>query len=122
MLSRLGKMGVTIQIILRTNIILIAAEILGIFVHQCVLSFHSYLQYGVMLLLSRLSDQSINAVVGSCKQQHCHRCYLVVLPSLLCAAIIIVVKKRLVNSFFFCRQWKCNHGCVAAEVVAATAQ
>jgi hypothetical protein len=67
MLSRLGKMGVTIQIILQTNIILIAAEVLGFFVCRCVLSFCSYLQYGFMLLLSRLSDQSINAVAGSCK-------------------------------------------------------
>jgi hypothetical protein len=67
MLSRLGKTGVTIQIILRTNIILIAAEVLGFFVHQCVLSFRLYLQYGFMLLLSRLSDKSINALVGSCK-------------------------------------------------------
>jgi hypothetical protein len=67
MLSRLGKTGVTIQIILQTNIILIAAEVLGFFVRQCVLSFSSYLQYGFMLLLSRSSDRSINAVVGSCK-------------------------------------------------------
>jgi hypothetical protein len=67
MLSRLGKMGVTIHIILQTDIILIAAEVLGFFVHQCVLSFCSYLQYGFMLLLSRSSDQSINAVVGNCK-------------------------------------------------------
>jgi hypothetical protein len=67
MLSRLGKTGVTIQIILQTNIILIAAEVLGFFVCQCVLSFHLYLQYGFMQLLSRSSDQSINAVVGSCK-------------------------------------------------------
>jgi hypothetical protein len=67
MLSRLGKMGVTIQIILQTNIFLIAAEVLGFFVRQCVLSFCSYLQYAFMLLLSRSSDQSINAVVGSCK-------------------------------------------------------
>jgi hypothetical protein len=67
MLSRLGKMGVIIQIILQNNIIYIAAEVLGFFVRQCVLSFQSYLQYGLMLLLSHSSDQSINAVVGSCK-------------------------------------------------------
>jgi hypothetical protein len=67
MLSRLGKMSITIQIILRTDIILIAADVLGFFVHQCVLSFCLYLQYGLMLLLSRSSDQSINTVVGSCK-------------------------------------------------------
>jgi hypothetical protein len=64
MLSKLGKTGVTIQIILPTNIILIAAEVLGFFVHQCVLSFCSYLQCGFMQLLSRSSDR---AVVGSCK-------------------------------------------------------
>jgi hypothetical protein len=48
-----------------------------------------------------------------------------VLPLLLRVAIIIVVKKRLVNSIIFVlffRQWKCDHGCVGAEVVAATAQ
>ncbi len=67
MLSRLGKTGITIQIILQTNVILIAAKVLGFFVRQCVLSFRSYIQYGFMLLLSRLSDRSINAVVGSCK-------------------------------------------------------
>jgi hypothetical protein len=67
MLSRLGKTGVTIHIILQTDIILIAAEVLGFFVHQCVLSFHLYLQYGFMLLLLCSSDRSINAVVGSCK-------------------------------------------------------
>jgi hypothetical protein len=42
----------SIQIISQTNIILIAAEVLGFFVRQCVLSFRSYLQYGFMLLLS----------------------------------------------------------------------
>ena len=46
---------------------LIAAEVLGFFVCQCVLSFCLYLQYGFMLLLSHSTDQSINDVVGSCK-------------------------------------------------------
>jgi hypothetical protein len=48
-----------------------------------------------------------------------------VLPSLLRVVVIIMVKKRLVNSIIillFCRQWKWNHGCVVAEVAVATAQ
>jgi hypothetical protein len=73
-------------------------------VRQCVPSFCSHFQYGLLLLLtSRLSDQSINAILGNCKKQHCYCCCLVAPPSLLPAAITIMVKKRLVNSitFFF---------------------
>ncbi len=96
------------EIILQTNIILITAKVLRFLVRQCVLSFRSHFQYGLMLLLtSRLSDQSINTILGSCKEQHCYHCCLVAPPSSLRAAVTIVVKKRLINSitFLFCRQW-----------------
>ncbi len=40
---------VFIQIILQTNIILLTAELLRFLARQCVLSFRSYFQYGLML-------------------------------------------------------------------------
>ncbi len=67
MLSSLVKRALLYQIF-RTNIYLIIAEVLGFLVHQCVLSFRSHFQYGLLpLLTSRSSDQSINAILGSCK-------------------------------------------------------
>jgi hypothetical protein len=62
----------------------------------------------MLLLTSRSSDQSINAILGSCKEKNCYRRCLMAPLSLLLAAVTIVAKKRLVNSitlFLFCRQW-----------------
>ena len=56
------------RVLLYNNIILITAEVLRFLVHQCVLSFCCHFQYDLLpLLTSRLSDQSINAILGSCK-------------------------------------------------------
>ncbi len=53
------------KIILRTNIILITAELLRFLVHQCVCNF--VLIFNIWFDASRLSDRSINAILGSCK-------------------------------------------------------
>ncbi len=42
----------TYQIILRTNISLIVVEVLRFLVRQCVVSFHSHFQYGLLPLLT----------------------------------------------------------------------
>ena len=87
----------------RTNIFLIVVEVLRFLVHQCVVSFCSHIQYGLLLLLApRSSDlRSKHQHYSSCKQQHCY-CICLVDPSLsLLAAITIVVKKKLVNSITY---------------------
>jgi hypothetical protein len=53
------------------------------------------------LLTSCSSDQSIKVILGSCKQQHCYCRCLVAPPSLLHAAITIMVKITLVNNITF---------------------
>jgi hypothetical protein len=91
------------KIILRTNIFLIVVEVLRFLVHQCVMSFCSHFQYGLLpLLTSRSSDpRSKHQHYFSCKQQHCYCPCLVDPSSSLLAAITIVVKKRLVNSITY---------------------
>jgi hypothetical protein len=87
----------------RTNIFLIVVEVLRFLVHQCVVSFHSHFQYGLLPLLTpRSSDpRSKHQRYSSCKQQHCYCPCLVDPPSLLLAAVTIVVKKKLVNSITY---------------------
>ncbi len=86
---------------LRTNIFLIEVEVLRFLVCQCVVSFHSHFQYGLLPLLTpRSSDPSINAILGSCKQQHCYRRCLVDPPSSLLAAVTIVVKKMVSQQYY----------------------
>ncbi len=93
------------KIILRTNIFLKVGEVLRFLVHQCVVSFRSHFQYGLLPLLTpRSSDpRSKHQRYSSCKQQHCYCPCLIDPSSLLLAAITIMVKKRLVNSitYFF---------------------
>ncbi len=91
------------RIILRTNIFLIVVEVLRFLVRQCVVSFRSHFQYGLLPLLTpRSSDpRSKHQRYSSCKQQHCYCPCLVDPSSLLLAANTIVVKKRLVNSITY---------------------
>ncbi len=91
------------KIILRTNMFLIVVEVLGFLVHQCVVSFRSHFQYGLLPLLTPCSSdpRSKHQHYSSCKQQHCYCPCLVDPLSLLLAAITIVVKKRLVNSITY---------------------
>ncbi len=91
------------KIILRINIFLIFVEALRLLVHQCVVSFCSHFQYGLLPLLTpRSSDPSSkHQRYSSCKQQHCYCTCLVDLSSSLLAAVTIVVKKRLVNSITY---------------------
>ncbi len=89
--------------IFRTNIFLIVVEVLRILVHQCVVSFRSHFQYGLLPLLTPHSSdpRSKHQCYSSCKQQHCYCPCLVDPLSSLLAAITIVVKKRLVNSITY---------------------
>ncbi len=86
-----------------TNIFLIVVEILGFIVHQCIMSFRSHFQYGLLPLLTpRSSDpRSKHQCYSSFKLQHCYCPCLVDPLSLLLAAVTIVVKKRLVNSITY---------------------
>jgi hypothetical protein len=91
------------KIILQTNIFLIVVEVLRFLVRQCVVSFHSHFQYGLLPPLTPHSSdpRSKNQHCSGCKQQHCYCPCHVDLLSLLLAAVTIVVKKRLVNSITY---------------------
>ncbi len=91
------------KIILQTNIFLIVVEVLRFLVHQCVVSFRSHFQYGLLPLLTPHSSdpRSKHQCYSSCKQQHCYCPCLVDPSSLLLAAVTIVVKKRLVYSITY---------------------
>jgi hypothetical protein len=82
---------------------LIVVEVLRFLVRQCVVSFHSHFQYGLLLILTpRSSDpRSKHQHYSSCKQQHCYCLCLVDPSSSLLAAVTIVAKKRLVNSISY---------------------
>jgi hypothetical protein len=75
-------------------------EVLRFLVRQCVVSFCSHFQYGLLPLLTpRSSDpRSKHQCYSSCKQQNYYCPCLVDPLSLQLAAVTIVVKKRLVNS------------------------
>ncbi len=94
---------ITLKIILRTNIFLIVVEVLRFLVRQCVVSFRSHFQYGLLSLLTPGSSdpRSKHQRYSSCKQQHCYCPCLVDPSSSLLAAITIVVKKMLVNSITY---------------------
>ncbi len=47
------------RVLLYNNIILITAEVLRFLVHQCVLSFCSYFQYGLMLHVCQIEASTI---------------------------------------------------------------
>ncbi len=102
MFSSLVKRALLYKLFYELIFFSIIAEVLRFLVLQCVLSFGSRFQYALLpLLTSHLSDRSINTIQGSCKYQHCYCRCLVAPPSLLHAAVTIVVKKRLVNSITF---------------------